>query len=221
MSSTVVSLVTARGGILGRRKRGRFSEPSTLSQASISAALMEPQSTETGSGSTKRSAPSCQYPDRRCPAERGPARDRWVRELCGSITSRTAPILLDRRDVELALDLSPAAFDRRLRDGKLALENMTMQGDRELYRREQVREILLSSGWGGSMSEWAEIDAMPEPQPAVMTDADHTGCRYIAGEPTPLRRGMFYCDKTLPGESWCARHRRVVWQRTARRRAAA
>ena len=88
---------------------------------------------------------SVDYPDRPYPLQSGPKQDRWVRELCGSIVSRQAPILLDRRDVELALDLSSATFDRRMRDGKLSLENMVMQGDRELYRREQVRAILLSA----------------------------------------------------------------------------
>ena len=72
-----------------------------------------------------------------------------MRELCGSIVSRTAPVLLDRKDVELALELSPAAFEQRMRDGKLGLQDCVMQfgkgGLRELYRREEVRAILLSS----------------------------------------------------------------------------
>jgi hypothetical protein len=62
----------------------------------------------------------------------------------------------------------------------------------------------------------AALDALPDPQPGL-TEADLQGCRFVAGEPTPLRRGMFCCAKTLPGESWCARHRRIVWQRPARR----
>lgn len=71
-----------------------------------------------------------------------------------------------------------------------------------------------------NLSEWAEIDGLPEPQSASLTEADHLGCRYIAGEPTPLHSGMFCCAPTLPGESWCERHRERVWHRVARRQVA-
>lgn len=132
---------TARGGILGRRR----SNLGTVSDPSISAVLDRPGSTETGSGSPKRAPATCPYPERPHPLQSGPAQDRWVRELVGSIVSRTAPVLLDRVLVLLALDLSPATFDRRIREGKLLLENVVVVGDRELYRREQVRALILAS----------------------------------------------------------------------------
>jgi hypothetical protein len=72
------------------------------------------------------------------------------------------------------------------------------------------------------MTEGTEIDALPDPElQSELTDADARGCRFIDGEPTPIRAGMFCCVKTLPGENWCARHRRVVWQRARRRPEAA
>ena len=70
------------------------------------------------------------------------------------------------------------------------------------------------------MTEWSEIDALPEAQPASLTEADFQGCRWIEGEPSPLRSSMFCCAKTLPGESWCARHRAVVWRRVPAKSAA-
>ena len=45
----------------------------------------------------------------------------------------------------------------------------------------------------------------------TLTDADFRGCRWIEGEPSPLRPGMF-CGVPVPsGESWCAKHRSVVF----------
>jgi hypothetical protein len=45
----------------------------------------------------------------------------------------------------------------------------------------------------------------------ALTDTDFRGCRWIEGEPTPLRRGMF-CGRPVPeGESWCSQHRGVVF----------
>ena len=66
----------------------------------------------------------------------------------------------------------------------------------------------------------AALDALPDPQPGL-TEADFKGCRFIEGEPAPLRPHMYCCAKTRPGESWCARHLPVVWRRVARRREAA
>jgi hypothetical protein len=47
--------------------------------------------------------------------------------------------------------------------------------------------------------------------PAGLTDADMHGCRFIEGEATPLRSGMFCCGTAPPGSSWCSRHRKIVW----------
>lgn len=45
----------------------------------------------------------------------------------------------------------------------------------------------------------------------ALTDADLRGCRWIEGEPKPLRRGMFCGRPVREGESWCAAHRGVVF----------
>jgi hypothetical protein len=45
----------------------------------------------------------------------------------------------------------------------------------------------------------------------TLTDADFRGCRWIEGNPSPLRRGMFCGLPVVSGESWCARHRGVVF----------
>ena len=51
----------------------------------------------------------------------------------------------------------------------------------------------------------------------ALTDADLRGCRWIEGEPKPLRRGMF-CGRRVPaGESWCAMHRGIVFGEERRR----
>jgi hypothetical protein len=54
---------------------------------------------------------------------------------------------------------------------------------------------------------WA-VDPIGE---GTLTDADFGGCRWIEGDPSPLRRGMFCGLPVVPGESWCARHRSVVF----------
>jgi hypothetical protein len=56
----------------------------------------------------------------------------------------------------------------------------------------------------------------PEPTetataPAGLSEADFRGCRWIEGEVTPLRRGMFCGRPVRAGESWCAEHRKIVW----------
>jgi|SRR6516162_3365402 len=45
----------------------------------------------------------------------------------------------------------------------------------------------------------------------TLTDADFLGCRWIQGDPIPLRRGMFCGSAVEAGESWCGEHRRVVF----------
>jgi hypothetical protein len=44
-----------------------------------------------------------------------------------------------------------------------------------------------------------------------LTDADFRGCRWIEGDPTPVRHGMFCGSPVAPGESWCAEHHGVVF----------
>ena len=46
----------------------------------------------------------------------------------------------------------------------------------------------------------------------ALTDADFRGCRWIEGEPKPLRRGMFCRRPVLAEESWCAMHRGIVFR---------
>jgi len=48
----------------------------------------------------------------------------------------------------LALELSAGAFDRRLRNGKLDPDCATLGGERDLYRREDVRALLLGEPHG-------------------------------------------------------------------------
>jgi len=45
----------------------------------------------------------------------------------------------------------------------------------------------------------------------ALTNTDFRGCRWIDGDPKPLRRGMFCGSPVAPGESWCAEHRGVVY----------
>ena len=132
-----------RNSILGRSRRQDRKEV-TLAEPSKSAAFNAPAPAAKANDAGKMARLPVAYPDRPMPLA-GPQRDRWVRELVGSIVSRTAPVLLDREEAILVLDLSPATFDRRLRDGKLALESVTVVGSRDLYLREDIRAILLSS----------------------------------------------------------------------------
>lgn len=48
-----------------------------------------------------------------------------------------------------------------------------------------------------------------------------SGCRWIEGESTPLRHGLFCGKPTLPGQSWCAAHRARVYVQRVRRAQAA
>jgi hypothetical protein len=54
----------------------------------------------------------------------------------------------------------------------------------------------------------------PEPtpvEPPALTEADFRGCRWIEGDPLPLRGGMFCCQPVdEPGGPWCERHHRIV-----------
>jgi hypothetical protein len=46
---------------------------------------------------------------------------------------------------------------------------------------------------------------------SALTDADFRGCRWIEGEPMPLRSGMFCGSPVRSGESWCDAHRSLVF----------
>jgi hypothetical protein len=45
----------------------------------------------------------------------------------------------------------------------------------------------------------------------TLTDADFRGCRWIEGDPSALRPGMFCGFPVRSGESWCEKHRGVVF----------
>lgn len=47
--------------------------------------------------------------------------------------------------------------------------------------------------------------ALPEPPPQL-TDDDFRGCRWIEGDPKPLRPGMFCCSPRIEGSSYCVEH---------------
>jgi hypothetical protein len=40
---------------------------------------------------------------------------------------------------------------------------------------------------------------------------DLRGCRFIAGEPLPIRAGMWCCAQLKPDSSFCPEHHAVVW----------
>jgi hypothetical protein len=58
----------------------------------------------------------------------------------------------------------------------------------------------------------AEMTTQPATAPGKLSEADFHGCRFIEGEVTPLRSGIFCCATPAePGGAWCARHRKIVW----------
>jgi predicted DNA-binding transcriptional regulator AlpA len=59
-----------------------------------------------------------------------------------AMLDRTAPVLLDPHEAIAALGISASAFDRRIKDGKLPLEDVMLAGKRELYRRDTLREVI-------------------------------------------------------------------------------
>ena len=59
------------------------------------------------------------------------------------------------------------------------------------------------------------IDGIYRP---ALTDADFRGCRWIDGEPSPLRPGMFCGSPVRPGEAWCAVHHGRVWSKLQARK---
>jgi hypothetical protein len=57
--------------------------------------------------------------------------------------------------------------------------------------------------------------------PTALSEADFRGCRFIAGDPSPIRSGLWCCQPTAPGSSYCPRHRAIAWNyRRGRRRPA-
>jgi hypothetical protein len=78
----------------------------------------------------------------------GAQRDRWQRELVGSILARTCPALLDREEAMAALDVGPGTFDRWLREDRF--EDMAVVGERQLVRAAAVRKIILDRRPGGT-----------------------------------------------------------------------
>jgi hypothetical protein len=74
-------------------------------------------------------------------------------------------------------------------------------------------------GEGGGMTSWEVIDAMPDPRrEPELRDQDYSGCRWIEGEPVPLRPGMFCGAACLPGSAWCGEHRSLAYTRVSRAR---
>jgi hypothetical protein len=67
----------------------------------------------------------------------------------------------------------------------------------------------------------AFLDELPDPQPGL-SEEDLQGCRWIEGEPAPLRRGM-WCGRPVsePGGAWCREHRAICYRLVAPRRAGA
>ena len=45
----------------------------------------------------------------------------------------------------------------------------------------------------------------------ALTDADFRGCKWIEGDPSPPRPGMFCGAPVSSGESWCEKRRGVVF----------
>jgi hypothetical protein len=66
----------------------------------------------------------------------------------------------------------------------------------------------------------AEGDELPEP-PAGLTEVDFRGCRWISGEPTALRSGMFCCAPVVRGASWCPRHFAITFPKKSAARGGA
>jgi hypothetical protein len=67
-----------------------------------------------------------------------------------------------------------------------------------------------------------DLDRLPQPKAADLSEADLRGCRWVENDPLPLRAGMFCCRSVSePGGSWCLGHRERVWRLAKRRGSAA
>jgi hypothetical protein len=135
-----------RNSILGRRRRRTPQEP-TFAEPRKSAPFVYPPRAAVARGERKPVPRPVAYPDRPMPQD-GPARDRWERELVGSIVDRTCPALLDTDEAMAALDVGPGTFDRWLRDGRV--RNMVAVGERQLFRAAALRKIILDRRPGGT-----------------------------------------------------------------------
>jgi hypothetical protein len=138
--------------ILGRPGRRRGQGPGTVPKTSIreprkSAPFMYPPRAAVARGERKPVPRPVAYPDRPMPQD-GAQRDRWQRELVGSIVDRTCPVLLDRDEAMAALDVGPGTFDRWLREGRVG--DMVAVGERQLFRAAVLREIILDRRPGGA-----------------------------------------------------------------------
>jgi hypothetical protein len=135
-----------RNSILGRRGRRTPQEP-TFAELRKSAPFVYPPHAAVARGERKPVPRPVAYPDRPM-SQDGPARDRWERELVGSIVDRTCPALLDRDEAMAALDVGPGTFDRWLRDGRVG--DMVALGERQLFRAAALRKIILDRRPGGT-----------------------------------------------------------------------
>jgi hypothetical protein len=94
---------------------------------------------------------------------------RYERELIGSIVDRTAPVLLDRDEAQIGLDIGPGVFDRWVREGEL--DDWVCVGERQLFRRESVRKIILESRRRVA-GPWGNSATLQDPQkPLLSADA--------------------------------------------------
>jgi hypothetical protein len=130
-----------RNSILGRRGRRTPQEP-TFAEPRKSAPFVYPRRAAVARGERKPVPRPVAYPDRPMP-QHGPARDRWERELVGSIVDRTCPALLDRDEAMAALGVGPGTFDRWLREGRF--EDMAVVGERRLFRAAALRETIVAA----------------------------------------------------------------------------
>jgi hypothetical protein len=60
--------------------------------------------------------------------------------LAGSILAGTCPILLDREEAMIAIELTTGRFDMLIDDGQI--DDCVIAGPRQLFRAVQIREIL-------------------------------------------------------------------------------
>ena len=87
---------------------------------------------------------------------------------------------------------------RRIEDDEVTLDTIAGRCSEHGNAGSEQERVALSYWFGAATA-------------GALTDADFRGCRWIEGEPKPLRRGMFCGRPVLAGESWCARHRLVVF----------
>lgn len=138
---------TYRGGILGRRKRLTHQ---------TSDAPSTPQKTELSECTQSRKRPVVAHvaaawpmtpPEHPTPAKQA----RYERELIAAIIARTSPVLIDREEALIALDLTPGVLDRWVREGVL-LEDMASTGTRQMFLASTVRALILKARARGNVT---------------------------------------------------------------------